>query len=115
MALNCQDQEISLNHRNNDCDGGEDEIFTKSPKITKLFSNHHPHSDNLNINEIITKPVEPEKIKKSGIKVQVPSNITCHCTGKIKKHFHDIKLINCDTIAFLLLRYHYFFTYNSYF
>lgn len=86
MALNCQDQEIRLNHRNNDYDDDDDddEIFTKSPKITKLFSNHHPGSDNLNINEIITKPVEPEKIKKSGIKVQVPSNITCHCTGKKK-------------------------------
>ena len=89
MALNCQD-ENRLNHRNNeDSDGdsdsdsdNDDEIFTKSPKITKLFSKN-PDSNNLNINENIVKPMEQENIKKSGLKVQVPSNITCYCTGNI--------------------------------
>ena len=85
MALNCQD-ENRLNHRNNedsDSDSDSDnEIFTKSPKITKLFSKH-PDSNNLNINENIVKPMEQENIKKSGLKVQVPSNITCYCTGNI--------------------------------
>lgn len=60
------------------CDS-DDELFTRSPLITKYNS-----ASNDNENQL--KEMEPREMESQAVKAKknkVPANITCHCAGNL--------------------------------